>query len=59
MGRLINQIVCVCAWLTAFQPALVPAPCTTDSDEQEVDDYLDTVFESDYDADSELSGDEC
>ena len=24
MARLANQIVCVCAWLTNFQPALVP-----------------------------------
>ena len=24
MIRLLNQVVCVCAWLTNFQPVLVP-----------------------------------
>ena len=35
MIRLTNQIVCVCAWLNNFQPALVPAP--TELSETEVD----------------------
>ena len=26
MIRLLNQVVCVCAWLTNFQPILVPPP---------------------------------
>lgn len=50
MARLANQIVCVCAWLTSFQPALVPPPCAED-DEDEVDEYFLKVFESDYEAD--------
>ena len=52
-----NQIVCVCAWLTAFQPALVP-PSPGERDEQEVEDYFNSVYDSDYDAESELSDDE-
>ena len=38
MIRLANQIVCVCAWLSNFQPALVPAP--TELSETEVEDYF-------------------
>ena len=57
MARLANQIVCVCAWLTAFQPALVP-PSPGERDEQEVEDYFNSVYDSDYDAESELSDDE-
>ena len=57
MARIANQVVCVCAWLTAFQPALVPLgdSCQDDDSdgELEVDTYLDTVYDSDYDADSE------
>ena len=29
LARLANQMVCVCAWLTSFQPALVPLPLMT------------------------------
>ena len=52
--RLANQIVSVCAWLTNFQPALIPPPsqCST---EDEVDRYFLTVEDSEYDADSENS----
>ena len=56
MARLANQIVSVCAWLTNFQPALVPLP-----EEQlgegtdEVEDYFQSVYEGDYDADTEGS----
>ena len=50
MARLANQIVCVCAWLTSFQPALVPPHCAED-DEDEVDEYFSKAFESDYEAD--------
>ena len=57
MARLANQVVCVCAWLTSFQPALVPPPSTDSETESEVEDYFDSVYESDYDADSE--SDEC
>ncbi len=51
--------MCVCAWLTSFQPALVPAPTDDCFAESEVDDCFDTVYESDCDAESELSDDDC
>ena len=37
--RLVNQIVCVCGWLTNFSPALVPVPeeSTTDIEESDID----------------------
>ena len=37
--RLVNQIVCVCGWLTNFSPALVPVPeeSTTDIEESDTD----------------------
>ena len=38
MVRLANQVVCICAWLSNFQPALIPAP--TDLSEIEVDNYF-------------------
>ena len=57
MAQLANQVVCVCACLTSFQPALVPPPSTDSEIESEVEDYFDSVYESDYDADSE--SDEC
>ena len=46
MARLANQIVCVCAWLTSFQPSLVPPPQNDD-----VESYFDAIDDSDYDAD--------
>ena len=49
-----NQILSVCAWLTIFQPALVPPPSQSSTDE-EVDQYFQTVEESEYDADLETS----
>lgn len=56
MIRLANQIVCVCAWLSNFQPALVPAP--TELSETEVDDYFQAFDDSDLssgiDSDSEM-----
>ena len=55
MARLTNQIVCVCAWLTTFQPALVPPQ----SCEKDVENYFNSVYDSDYDAESEQSDDEC
>ncbi len=56
MIRLANQIVKVCAWLTNFQPALIPLPGEFSADE--VDRYFQSLEDSDYDADSEMSGDE-
>ena len=55
MIRIANQIVSVCAWLTNFQPALIPPPSDS-SVEEEVEEYFQTLdSESDYDADTELS----
>ena len=56
MIRLANQIVSVCAWLTNFQPVLIPLP--GDHCDEEVDRYFQSLQECDYDADSEMSGDE-
>ena len=53
MVRLANSIVSVCAWLVNFQPALIPLPGDTSTDE--VDRYFQTLEDSDYDADSEAS----
>ncbi len=60
MARISNQVVSVYAWLTSFQPALVPLSEDTSEqegggsdDELEVDTYFDTDYDSDYDADSE------
>ena len=38
MARQINQIVCVCGFLTNFHPALVPPPETIS--ESDVEDYF-------------------
>ena len=56
MIRIANQIVSVCAWLTNFQPALVPLPSDS-SMEDEVASYFQSIEDSDYDADSEASDD--
>ena len=53
MIRLANQIVSVCAWLTNFQPALIPLPGDFSADE--ADRYFQSLDDSDYDADSEMS----
>ena len=42
--------ICLCAWLTSFQPALVPPPQTDDVD-SDVESYSDAIDDSDYDAD--------
>jgi len=48
MVRQVNQIVCVCAWLTNFQPALIPPPHTS-SENAEVKEYFNTLeSESDF-----------
>lgn len=53
MARLANQIVCVCAWLTSFQPSIIPLPVSQDIDsDSEVEDYFNTLYDSDYDADN-------
>ena len=59
MARLINQIVCVCAFLSNFHPALVPQPPKTLS-ETEVDEYFEqlTDTESDDSIESDCSFDE-
>ena len=53
MARIANQIVSVCAWLTNFQPALNPIP--SDDDSESVEQYFESLYSSDYDADTELS----
>ena len=59
MARLANQIVCVCAWLTNFQPALVPLPeHEAEESEDEVVDYFQSLYGSDSDADTEESEEE-
>lgn len=50
MSRLVNQIVCVCAWLTNFHPALIPPPVA--NCETGVEDYFHSlVSESGTDSD--------
>ena len=59
MARLANQIVCVCAWLTNFQPALVPLPEHEAAEsEDEVVDYFQSLYGSDSDTDTEESEEE-
>ena len=53
MARIANQIVSVCAWLTNFQPALIPIP--SDDESNSVEEYFESLYSSDYDADTELS----
>ena len=53
MIRIADQIFSVCAWLTNFQPVLIPLP-SDESAEQDVERYLQSM-EDDYDADSESS----
>ena len=58
MIRIANQIVSVCAWLTNFQPALIPSP-SDPSVEGEVEDYFKMIeSEEEYDADTEMSDSE-
>ena len=53
MSRLANQIVCVCAWLTNFHPALLPPPIS--ASETEVEDYFQSLTsESESEAGSDL-----
>jgi len=61
MIRLADMVVSVCAWLTNFEPALVPPP-VDDHEEDKVDQYFKSVLDSEsefeYDADSELTDEE-
>lgn len=54
--RLADMVVSVCAWLTNFEPVLVPPP-VDDHVEEKVDEYFKSVLDSesdiDYDADTE------
>ena len=54
MARIANQIVSVCVWLTNFQPALIPIP-SEDDDSNSVEEYFESLYSNDYDADTELS----
>ena len=61
MIRLADMVVSVCAWLTNFEPVLVPPP-VDDHEEDKVDQYfksvLDSESESKYDADTEFTNEE-
>ena len=52
MSRIANQIVTVCALLVYFQPVLIPMSTMEESD---IDDYLNSYYESDIDSDDEES----
>ena len=43
MIRLLNQVVCVCAWLTNFQPVLVPPPM--EASDEEISEYFQKLEE--------------
>lgn len=47
MVRLLNEVVCVCAWLTNFHPALISPP--VEPSESDVEDYLHCLGDSDSD----------
>ena len=54
MSRIINQVVCVCAFLTNFMPALVPPPESLK--DEDVENYFQALSsDSEYD---EISEDE-
>ena len=57
MIRLFNQVVCVCAWVTNFHPALIAPPAElSDEDDDEVLSYLHSLEDcgsEDYDSDSD------
>ena len=42
LARIAHQVVSVCAWLTNFQPALVPSQQDYEEVEDEVDKYFET-----------------
>lgn len=47
LSRVANQTESVCAWLTNFQPALVPPP--QEVQETDVQEYFDTMEDADSD----------
>ena len=54
LSRVSNQIVCICAWLTNFHPALVPPPLSTNEDVEEYFNNLsddESVYDGDYEND--------
>ena len=51
MARITNQIVCVCAALANFQPALVPLP--TEFSESDVEKYFEQLSDRETDSDSD------
>ncbi len=57
MARLINQIVCVCAYLSNFHPALVPPTDQCDSAESDIEYYF-KAHPDDSDYDGDCSSDE-
>ena len=56
MARLRNQIVCICAFLSNFHPALVPQPPKVSS-EADVDKYLEELSDSENEVTSESDDD--
>ena len=50
MIRLLNQVVCMCAWLTNFRPALLPPPA--EPSESDMEHYLRSLDDSDHSIDS-------
>ena len=53
MARIINQIVCVCAFLSNFHPTLIPPPELLS--ESDVEDYLNKLCDLDYESTSSCS----
>ena len=50
MVHQVNQIVCVCVWLTNFHPALIP-PSLTSSEDTEVEEFFKSLeCESDFES---------
>ena len=56
MARQINQIVCVCGFLSNFQPALVPPPEAVSESDVE-DHFQDIPDDSDNEVDSDIDED--
>ena len=52
MAHLSNQIVCICAFLSNFHPALAPQPPKASS-EADVDKYFEDLFDSENELTSE------
>ena len=50
MARLLNQVVCVCAWLTNFHPALISPP--VEPSDSDIEEYLRLLGDSDSDCSS-------